>query len=198
MAKLILDFYGIKSGTYDSHISNRILQIPKRNLYFGIRAFADDEGTACSSSVRLSSANYKLLEGLIKILDFLNLNHSSIRSQKSKKAKFGEMHYLEIKDLEKYHKYIGFTHPRKRKILEFNVKRRKVHKAGYYPKNVTNKKILELLKLKSMTIEQLSHVLNISRASVDYHLKKLKEHIKIKGTSTHGAKLLVLENSETK
>jgi len=198
LAKIIESFYNVDSRTYNSSISDKILQIPKRNLYLGIRAFADDEGTACSSSIRLASANYKLLDGISKILAFLNFDDGKIRSQKSEKARFGKMHYLEIKDLEKYHKHIGFTHPRKRRILEFNIKRRKVHKAGYYPKEITNKKILELLKFRPMTIGQLSQTLNISRTSVDYHLKKFKDYIKIQGITTYGAKLLSFKNLETK
>lgn len=197
-AEIIENYYDVNSRTFASRISDKIFQIPKKYLYLGIGAFADDEGTAYSSSIRLSSANYELLRGIKEIIDFLHLNPNEVRSQKSEKAKSGKMYYLEIKNIELYNKHIGFTHPKKMEILKFNIKRRKVHKAGYYQKNITNKKILELLKSKPMTIEQLSYTLNISRPSVDYHLRKLKDHIKIqKGINCRG-KLLTFDTQQSK
>lgn len=123
LAKIILDFYKVKSKTYDSHISDKILQIPKKDLCFGIRAFADDEGTVYSSSIRLSSANYSLLKGIKQILNYLKIKSNNIKSQLNLKAKYGKTYYLDIKDLELYYKSVGFTHPKKQVLLKNYVKK---------------------------------------------------------------------------
>ncbi len=94
------------------------MQIPKKYLYFGIRAFADDEGTIYSNSVRLTSANYDLLEGIKKILFYLKIKCNDIKFQINPKAKFGKVYYLDIRDLEKYCNQIGFTYPRKKKLMK--------------------------------------------------------------------------------
>lgn len=123
LAQIIGDFYEIKCGAYDSYISKRIFQIPKRNLYFGIRAFADDEATVYSHSIRITSANVRLLEGIKKILSFLKIKSNEIKSQFNPRAKYGKVYYLDVRDLESYVKYIGFTHPKKKALLEKYVKK---------------------------------------------------------------------------
>ncbi|MBU3913658.1 MAG: hypothetical protein KKB21_03690 [Nanoarchaeota archaeon] len=125
LAEIVENYYGIDSKTFNSRISNKILQIPKRDLYFGIRAFADDEGTVYSSSVRLSSANSPLLAGIKEIFVYLKIKTGDIKSQMNKKATFGKTYYLDIKDIEKYHHEIGFTHPKKKMLLEKYVKNKK-------------------------------------------------------------------------
>ena len=123
LAQIIEDFYEVKCSTYESYISNKVFQIPKRNLYFGIRAFADDEATMYPYSIRFSSANYKLLKGIKQILDFLKIKSNDIKSQFNPKSKYGKVYYLDVRDLEKYRKHIGFTHPKKKALLENYVKR---------------------------------------------------------------------------
>lgn len=125
LAKIIEEYYKINSRTYESQISTKIFQIPKKNLYLGIRAFADDEGTIYPNSIRISSANYNLLSGIKQILSYLNLKSNEIKSQQNLKARFGKTYYLDIRDIEKYHKNIGSTHPRKKELLYEYVKRKK-------------------------------------------------------------------------
>lgn len=118
LAELIENFYGIDTRTFESHISSKIFKISKKNLYFGIRAYADDEGSVYSNSIRLSSANKILLEGIKKILDILKIRSNEVKFQISEKATLGKIYYLDIKDIIKYHKQIGFTHPKKKLLLE--------------------------------------------------------------------------------
>ena len=99
-------------------ISVEIFKISKRNLYFGIRAFADDEGSVYSNSIRLSSANKILLNGVRRILGILKIKSNEVKFQISKKATFGRVYYLDIRDIGEYHKQIGFTHPKKNLLLE--------------------------------------------------------------------------------
>ena len=122
LAQVIENFYEVDSRTFNSVVSDKMLQIPKKYLYFGIRAFADDEGTAYSHSVRISSANYNLLLGLTNILSMLKIRANELKSQKNNKATFGKTYYFDIRDIEKYRKYIGFTHSKKKELLEKYVK----------------------------------------------------------------------------
>ncbi|MFH1711411.1 MAG: hypothetical protein ABH840_03815 [Nanoarchaeota archaeon] len=125
LARMIETYYGVDSRTFNSIISAKILQVPKRYLYLGIRAFADDEGSVCSSSIRLSSANFILLTGIKEILSYLKIITGDVKSQINKRATFGKIYYLDIKDIEKYHKHMGFTHPKKQMLLEKYVKHKK-------------------------------------------------------------------------
>ncbi len=113
------------------------MQIPKKWLYSGIRAFADDEGHVGKSSIILFSANPNLLNGIKQILDFLKIRNDKVKSRFSQKAKYSIMYHLEIKDLELYRKKVGFTHPKKKEKLY------------QYVKNKKTKRRKRLLKLKS-------------------------------------------------
>lgn len=123
LAEIIENFYGINSRTFDSKISDKISQIPKKNLYFGIRAFADDEASVYSHSIRITSANYNLLEGVRKILHFLKIKSNDIKFQSNPRSKYGKVYYLNIRDLEEYKRHIGFIHPKKKKLLINYVKK---------------------------------------------------------------------------
>jgi transcriptional regulator with XRE-family HTH domain len=128
VADVLSNYYGIRFETFDSHISNKILQIPKKFLYFGIRAYSDDEGSVYSNSIRLSSANYKLLDGMRKILKYLKIRSNEVKTQFSKRATFGKIYYLDIRDIEKYNRFIGFTHLKKNKLLDEYVRKIKSHR----------------------------------------------------------------------
>lgn len=123
LAHIIEDFYEVKCQTFDSVISDKIFQIPNKYLYFAIRAFSDDEGSVYSHSIRLSSANYQLIIGIKQILNFLKIKSNDVKFQLSQKAKYGKTYYLDIRDLESYRKLVGFTHPKKRNLLEKYVKK---------------------------------------------------------------------------
>lgn len=123
LAKIIEDFYEVKCGCYESYISKKIFQISKKNLYFGIRAFTDDEASVYSHSIRITSANYNLLDGIKDILDFLKIKTNKIKFQFNSKAKYQKVYYLDIRDLENYRKYIGFIHPKKKELLNSYVKK---------------------------------------------------------------------------
>jgi hypothetical protein len=125
LAQVIKNFYEIKCATFDSHISNKILQISARNLYFGIRAFGDDEGTVYPSSIRLSSANYTLISGIKQILNYSKIKSRDVKFQLNPNATCGKIYYLDINDLEQYYKHVGFSHPKKQILLEKYVKKKK-------------------------------------------------------------------------
>lgn len=122
LAEMIENFYHINSRTFDSIISDKILQIPKKNLCFGIKAFADDEATVYSHSIRFTSANLNLLKGIKRILNFLKIKSNDIKSQFNPRARYKKMHYLDLRDIERYFKLVGFTHPKKKRLLEKYVK----------------------------------------------------------------------------
>ncbi|MDP4012601.1 MAG: hypothetical protein Q8R00_03280 [Candidatus Nanoarchaeia archaeon] len=124
-AELIENFYNVNTMTFESKISNEILKLPKKLLYQGIKAFADDEGTIYQSSIRLCSANYNLLNGISKIIDLIKLKRGEIKKQHNERATYGVTYYLDIKDIEAYHKHVGFSHPVKKKKLELFVKKKK-------------------------------------------------------------------------
>jgi len=125
IADIIGNFYGIDFRTFESSISQKILQIPKKYLCCGIRAFADDEGTIYSNSVRLTSGNKNLLEGIKIILGYLKIRCGEIKQQNNPKARMGVTYYLDINDLEGYCSMVGFAHPRKKKLMETYVRRLK-------------------------------------------------------------------------
>ena len=123
LAEIVENFYQVNSKTFDSVISDKIFQIPKRNLCFGIRAFADDEASVYSHSIRITSANYNLLKGVKEILEFLKIKTNDIKFQFNPRAKYKKVYYLDIRDLESYRRYMGFTHPKKKELLENYVKK---------------------------------------------------------------------------
>lgn len=128
LAEIISSFYGLKFETFDSHISNKLLGLPKEYLYHGIRAYSDDEGSVYSNSIRLSSANYNLLIGIKKLLDFVKIRSNNVKSQVNNKATLGKVYYLDIRDIELYNKYIGFTHPKKKRLLEEYVRKIRIRR----------------------------------------------------------------------
>jgi len=125
IAEVIENFYDVNTMTFDSRITSNIKRIPKKWLYFGIRAFVDDEGCMTKSSIVLYSANSNLLEGIKQILDYLKIKRGEIRTKLSEKATYGKMFTIEIKDLGLYYKKIGFTHLKKKEKLEFYLKKKK-------------------------------------------------------------------------
>ena len=125
IADIIKKFYGVNPMCFESEISKKIKELPKKYLYQGIKAFADDEGSIYPCSVRLTSGNDELLKGISEILDYLKLKHGDIKNQKNERAKKGMTFYLDIKDLKKYHRYIGFSHPIKKKKLEEYIKKKR-------------------------------------------------------------------------
>ncbi len=110
--------YNVNFMTFKSRISKEIRQIPNKLLCQGIRAFADDEGTIYSSSVRISSANPSLLIGIGEILDHLKIKHNPLKKQLNKKATYGCTYYLDIFNLPLYQQLVGFTHPLKKEKLK--------------------------------------------------------------------------------
>ncbi len=123
LAKVIEDFYEVDCGCYDSCISKKMFQISKENLCFGIRAFVDDEGSVYSHSIRITSANFNLLNGIKEILDFLKIKTNEIKSQFNPQSRYKKVYYLDIRDLETYRKLIGFASPDKRELLDNYVKK---------------------------------------------------------------------------
>jgi hypothetical protein len=123
LAKVMEDFYEVNCGCYDSYISKKILQISKNNLCSGIRAFTDDEGSVYSHSIRITSANFNLLNGIKEILGFLKIRTNEVKFQFNPKTRYGRVYYLDICDLERYRKIVGFTHPKKKELLESYVRR---------------------------------------------------------------------------
>ncbi len=126
IAQTIKKFYSIKFKTFESRINKNVKRLPKKLLMSGIRAFVDDEGSAYPSFIRVTSANYYLLRGIHSLLDTLNLQHGRIKLQKNKKATYGHTYYLDIRDTKKYLRNIGFTHPKKRRIIELSKKIKKI------------------------------------------------------------------------
>jgi transcriptional regulator with XRE-family HTH domain len=122
LAEVIENFYKVNSRTFDSAISDKIFQISNRNLCFGIRAFVDDEATVYSHSIRLTSANFNLLEGIKEILNFLKINSNDIKFQFNSRARYKKIYYLDIRDIERYSKLVGFTHLKKKMLLKKYVK----------------------------------------------------------------------------
>lgn len=124
IANIIVNFYNVNPRTFDSIISDKIIKLPKKYLYHGIRAFADDEG-CMDGGVILCSANKNLLEGIGKLLDYIKLRHNNIRTCSSEKATYGGVYTITILDLKKYYKLIGFTHQIKKEKLEKYIKKKK-------------------------------------------------------------------------
>lgn len=137
IAELIENFYGVNTMTFESRISDKIKKLPKRYLYHGIRAFADDEGCLGNSRVTLYSGNRDLLEGIKGILDYIKIRRSGIRTFFNPKATSLKGYEIGIQDLELYRKKMGFIHPKKKEKLEEYVRKKKT------------KRRKRLLKLKS-------------------------------------------------
>lgn len=125
IATIIKEFYSIDLRTFESKITKKIIKIPKKWICQGIRAFADDEGTIYTNSVRLTSGNYDLLAGIGRLLDYLKLKHNNVKSQSNEKARRGVTYYLDIKGIERYNKLIGSTHPKKKEKIERYVRKKK-------------------------------------------------------------------------
>jgi len=122
IAEVIEHFYEINTRTFKSRISNKIFQISNKNLCQGIKAYSDDEGSVYSNSIRLSSANLNLLEGIKILLGYLKIKANEVKWQISPNASLGKIYYLDIRDIKKYKQCIGFTHPKKQRLLEEYVK----------------------------------------------------------------------------
>lgn len=121
IAEIIENFYKVNTKTFDSRISKIILKIPKKLLCQGLRAFVDDEGSVYKSSIRLTSANYNLLEGIKQILDYLKIRRNEIRKMYPRK-----IYYLDILDSELYKDKINFTHPKKKEKLGEYIRKKKI------------------------------------------------------------------------
>lgn len=126
IAEIIENFYKVTARTFEGEISDIILKVPKRWLCEGIKAFVDDEGCVCKSSIMINLANYKLLDGIKQILDYLKIRRSEIRpSTNPNPERYTQMYYLYIHNLELYKKLIGCSHPKKREKLDKYVRKKK-------------------------------------------------------------------------
>lgn len=62
---------------------------------------------------------------MLLLVLILKVKSGEVKSQLNLRATFGKIYYLDIKDIEKYYKHIGFTHPKKKHLLEIYVKHKK-------------------------------------------------------------------------
>lgn len=126
IADIIKNFYKVKLKTFDSFISDKIKGLPKKLLYHGIRAFADDESSAYPTYIRFSSANYNLIIGIRELVNkYLSIKTNPVKEQCSEKARYKKTYYFDLRDVKLYKNKIGFIHPKKAKIINEAVKKRR-------------------------------------------------------------------------
>lgn len=163
--------YKIKFDTFNSRIPEAFFDLPRELIAAFLRAFGDDEGHVCDSSIEYYSNNKELLNDILILINNtlpeIKTSNIKVNTKAGKNIKYSFMIYNGSQ--ETYLNLIGFDHKQKREDLIFNTSRK-----GQRNKNPKGK-ILELLKSNILTAKQISRIMGIRHSSVLEHLSELKK-----------------------
>lgn len=174
--------YKIKFDCFNSRVPEALFNLPKELVASFLRAFGDDEGHVCDSSIDYYSNNKNLLTDILNLMNkkFPEIEISSIKanSKTGKNTKYS----LTIlnRSQEAYLELIGFDSAQKTEDLIFNIER----KNRWNPhidckRNYTGQRILDTLKEENMTAKQISRKMIMRHSNVLHYLKKLHKQGKI-------------------
>lgn len=171
--------YNVKFGTFEARLPKILWKLPSKFATVSIQAFADDEATVGISNITFSSANKGLLHDIRNLILHAISQSNAPKGTKNTVTEIRECrgyYYLRLNRnaAEWFHKNIGFTHPEKKKWLEFDISR-PLDMTRWRKKGVTKSLILRLLRKKAMTPKELSYSLKIGQNAVNRHLSGLKD-----------------------
>ncbi len=174
----ILKFiYKVRSfACKESEISNFILSLPyEHKLAFVIGALVDEGSVAYDGSVIFGVANYKLASQTNKLCRGVGIKTSQVKRKKN-----SDFYYFYVKNIKTLRKKASYIQRRFKPIsLEYKMKRLekaliiREQKFKYTPDfaEARRKKILDALKYKSTTANNLAISLLISPRSIRRHLQ---------------------------
>ena len=177
--------YEVEFTTYTGSVPKIVFNLPKEIVAQGIKAFADDEGSVDDSRIRIFSFNKKMLSqirllmiskfpeiGIINLGDIVSYT-TNLENKKYKSYKFS----INSGGLGEYYKQIGFSHKRKKNLLENWIKR-KNRGWNRRAKNITKLLILKSLINEPKTSIEISCEVNVSATSVMAHMQGNSNGIK--------------------
>lgn len=136
--------------------------LPEKMLMAFLRGFFDDEGYVHDSNIQICSQNKKFLGLLKKLLDYrLNIATSDIFEYPKyfrMDGSLSEVYYIDIfsRGISKFSKCIGFTHPKKQRLLDYLDRRQNRGWKFPDPKSI-RKAVIEALKENNhLTARELS------------------------------------------
>ena len=141
------------------------------------QAIIDEGAIGVDGSITVSYTSYENAYNLWKIANAWGLVHPLRKKLYKTHTKWVVAFKAEKR--EEIYKYIGpLPDPRKNKMFRHILRnpRGRIHKGG---KGEVQRKILELLKRKPLTIREISYALDLSGSTVRKHLKKLAERGKV-------------------
>lgn len=174
---ILSHLYNIKFGTYKGRIPEILYNLSKNLVAQFIKALFDDEANVDDSRIKFTSFNKpKILQIRNLIMQKFPEIKEFITEIKEYNLKFNNKEYacyrfsILSKGLEFYKNNIGFAHKKKSKLLD-NYSQRKNRKWNRRPKMITKLLILNNLKEKTQSPQELSNKLNITESSVRAHIK---------------------------
>lgn len=169
ITKILINKFNINFSWDKGRLPKEFLRGDKKLLVAIVRAFLIDEGHIHSLSVKFSSNNLKLLYDLESICLKLGYESLGIRNCKSCYVlSLSTKSFLNI-----YNDIMSISSlpiPKKQKRLELGLK---LLKKRYIHFDV-GKEIINLLRVKPMTVSQLCEKIIARRNNIDNHLKELK------------------------
>lgn len=176
IVQLLCHIYKVDFRTFTAKVPQRLFHLPKEYGAAYIRAYADDEGYVDDLRITIGSANEKLIQDVYRIIQMKFPDMSEFVTVGNRKNGKRRQYYIRFKPAgcADYQKFIGFTHPEKRRRLDrILTRRKKIWKQRN--EGVTRRMILEALKIRPMTTYDLVGGVEIVANVIRRYLKELVE-----------------------
>jgi hypothetical protein len=142
--------------------SSFLFELPEKALMAFLRGIFDDDGYVHDSNIQICSKNRSFLDTLKRLLAYrLNIETSDLfeyLKHVCKNGSISEVFYFDVysSGVSKFFKSIGFTHPKKQRLLDYLVRRQ--NRGWKFPDpNSIRKIIIEALKENNhLTARELS------------------------------------------
>lgn len=176
---ILRHLYKIKFGSKVSRLPEYFFNLPDQLAFQVIKSFADDESCVGETFIAFISSNHKLLKDLRRLI-ILKLHISSKNITEVKYVPSAKTYNFRLKRkaLDVFYKHVNFTHPRKRKMLEF-ILSRKSTPGSKFKIGEAKRMIFEILSRQPTTAIELALKLGIRPKNIRFHLYKLKNEGKI-------------------
>ena len=173
---ILTHIYGIKFDTFSSRIPESLFTLDKKEISGFIKAFFDDEGHVYDSSIEVYSGNKNIIKGLKALIrsKFPTFKISKIKTNLKTRGKQKYSFSILSESLSDYQNQINFDCVKKRKSLEFAIKRRRNWDEKRKTKD-TPHLILNILNNKGSTAKDMSREIFVRHSHILDILNKLEK-----------------------
>ena len=154
--------YPVDLGKKRIKDSSFLFELPEKVLWAFLRGIFDDDGHVHDTGIQICSQNKRFLGLLKEILDIrLDIATSNLLKYLEYLRMDGsvsQVYYFDVysKEISKFSKWIGFTHPKKKQFLDYLIRRQNRGWKFPDPKSIRNIIVEALKQDNHLTARELS------------------------------------------